>query len=644
MVLIMTTEVIPTELCTPENDENWTSYRLMVNSIKDYAIFMLDTEGYIKTWNPGAEQLKGYVAEEIIGKHFSLFYTEKAIQAGHPDSELQSAQKQGCFEDEGWRVRKDGSKFWASVLITTIYNDTKQLVGFSKVTRDLTERKKAEESVKELKDVKFALNQSTIVAITNKQGIITYVNEAFCKISKYSEQELLGQNHRIINSGHHSHQFFIDMWKTIASGSVWKNEIKNRAKDGTYYWVDTTIVPFLDAHGKSYQYIAIRHDITERKRVEEELRNSLKDVTDIKFALDQSTIVAITNKQGIITYVNEAFCKISKYSEQELLGQNHRIINSGHHPHQFFIDMWKTIASGSVWKNEIKNRAKDGTYYWVDTTIVPFLDANGKSYQYIAIRHDITERKRIEEENLKLTNELEKRVIERTTQLAQLEAMNKELESFSYSVSHDLRAPLRSIDGFSNLLLRGYSDALDKKGQEYLQFIRSDSQRMAQLIDELLNLSRLTRGDLNRQAVNLTDQAKNIVQTLQKQEPNRSIEFVTVEELEANGDEHLLRAVLENLLGNAWKFTSKINNPRIEFGITTIANKPTYFVRDNGAGFEMDYADKMFGAFQRLHKMEEFPGTGIGLATVQRIIHRHGGEVWAEGKINQGATFYFTLA
>jgi PAS domain S-box-containing protein len=640
----MTIEVIPSELHTSKNDESWTSYRLMVNSIKDYAIFMLDSEGYIKTWNPGAEQLKGYKAEEATGKHFSIFYTEEAIQAGDPNHELQLAQKQGRFEDEGWRVRKDGSKFWASVLITLIYNDTKQLVGFSKVTRDLTERKKAEESVKELKDVKFALNQSTIVAITNKQGIITYVNEAFCKISKYSEQELLGQNHRIINSGHHPHQFFIDMWKTIASGNVWKNEIKNRAKDGTYYWVDTTIVPFLDAGGKSYQYIAIRHDITERKRVEEELRNSLKDVTDIKFALDQSTIVAITNRQGTITYVNEAFCKISKYSEQELLGQNHRIINSGHHPHQFFIDMWKTIASGSVWKNEIKNRAKDGTYYWVDTTIVPFLDANGKSYQYVAIRHDITERKRIEEENLKLTDELEQRVIERTTQLAQLEAMNKELESFSYSVSHDLRAPLRSIDGFSNLLLRGYSGILDKKGQEYLQFIRSDSQRMAQLIDELLNLSRLTRGDLNRQSVNLTDQAKSIIQALQKQDADRSVEFLITERLETNGDEHLLRAVLENLLGNAWKFTSKTSNPRIEFGMMTIADKPTYFIRDNGAGFEMEYADKMFGAFQRLHKMEEFSGTGIGLATVQRIIHRHGGEVWAEGKINQGATFYFTLA
>jgi len=512
----MTTEVIPTELYTAEHDENWTSYRLMVNSIKDYAIYMLDLEGCIKTWNPGAEHLKGYLTKEIIGKHFSLFYTEEAIQAGHPNYELEIAQKQGCFEDEGWRVCKDGSKFWASVLITPIYNDTKQLVGFSKVTRDLTERKKAEESVKELKDVKFALNQSTIVAITNRQGIITYVNEAFCKISKYSEQELLGQNHRIINSGHH--------------------------------------------------------------------------------------------------------------------------------PHQFFIDMWKTIASGNVWKNEIKNRAKDGTYYWVDTTIVPFLDASGKSYQYIAIRHDITERKRIEEENLKLTDELEQRVIERTTQLAQLEAMNKELESFSYSVSHDLRAPLRSIDGFSNLLLRSYRDTLDKKGQEYLQFIRSDSQRMAQLIDELLNLSRLTRGDLNRQSVNLTDQAKNIVQELQKQEPERSVEFVAAEGLVANGDEHLLRAVLENLLGNAWKFTGKTSNPRIEFGMMPVIDKPTYFVRDNGAGFEMEYADKMFGAFQRLHKMEEFPGTGIGLATVQRIIHRHGGEVWAEGKINQGAAFYFTLA
>ncbi|HEY9623152.1 MAG TPA: GAF domain-containing protein [Crinalium sp.] len=254
-----------------------------------------------------------------------------------------------------------------------------------------------QQSLKELADIKFALDQSSIVAITDAKGTITYVNDQFCKISQYSRDELIGQNHRLINSSHHSRAFFQQMWGTIGLGQVWQGEIRNRAKDGTFYWVDTTIVPFLDRSGKPYQYIAIRHDITERMLTETALQHSLKELADIKFALDQSSIVAITDAKGTITYVNDQFCKISQYSRDELIGQNHRLINSTYHSRAFFQQMWGTIGLGQVWRGEIRNRAKDGTFYWVDTTIVPFLDAKGSPYQYIAIRNDITERKQLEE-------------------------------------------------------------------------------------------------------------------------------------------------------------------------------------------------------------------------------------------------------
>ena len=281
------------------------------------------------------------------------------------------------------------------------------------IIRNVAERRQANESArlaasevqfKELADLQFALDQHAIVAVTDVHGTITYVNEKFCSISQYSKDELIGQNHRVLNSGYHSKEFFEQMYHTIANGKVWHGEIKNRAKGGSIYWVDTTIVPTLNTEGKPQQYVAIRADITERKQAEEAVKeslamseNAIKELADQKFALDQHSIVAVTDVQGTITYVNEKFCAISQYSEDELVGQNHRILNSGHHPKDFFQQMYRTITGGAVWHGEIKNRAKDGSLYWVDTTVVPFLDPRGRPRQYVAIRTDITERKVAEE-------------------------------------------------------------------------------------------------------------------------------------------------------------------------------------------------------------------------------------------------------
>jgi light-regulated signal transduction histidine kinase (bacteriophytochrome) len=230
---------------------------------------------------------------------------------------------------------------------------------------------------------------------------------------------------------------------------------------------------------------------------------------------------------------------------------------------------------------------------------------------------------------------------QRNTELA---AVNKELEAFSYSVSHDLRAPLRSMDGFSQALLEDYTDKLDKQGKNYLHRVRTAAQRMAELIDDLLALSRVTRREMRHGVVNLSALAGIVATELQQGQSERQVEFVIAEGLTVNGDETLLRLVLENLLGNAWKFTSKQPKARIEFGVIQYDGRPAYYIRDDGIGFDMAYVSKLFMPFQRLHSAGEFPGTGIGLATVQRIINRHGGRVWAEGTVKRGATFYFTLA
>lgn len=240
-----------------------------------------------------------------------------------------------------------------------------------------------------------------------------------------------------------------------------------------------------------------------------------------------------------------------------------------------------------------------------------------------------------------LNQNLERRVAERT---AQLEVANKELEAFSYSVSHDLRSPLRSIDGFSSILVDKYSDRLNDKGKYYLQRVRAATQRMGELIDDLLKLSSVTRTQIQRSCVNLTAMVEEIVAGLQQTYPERSVHLALAPEVSALVDPRLIRVVMENLLHNAWKYTSYKEYARIEFGTLLQPDGTTaYFIRDNGAGFDMAYVNKLFGAFQRLHTDQEFSGTGIGLATVQRIIHRHGGRVWAEGAVGQGATFYFTV-
>jgi len=264
---------------------------------------------------------------------------------------------------------------------------------------------------------------------------------------------------------------------------------------------------------------------------------------------------------------------------------------------------------------------------------------------------------RIEDQNRELrryATELEQRVAERTQELqerheavrrnaAELLAANQELDAFAYSVSHDLRAPLRSIDGFSHVLLEDYAAQLDQAGRDSLQRVRAASQRMATLIDDLLKLARVTRAEMRTEVVDLSGMARDIVAELQRATPERHVEFAIAPGLEARGDPRLLRVALDNLLRNGWKYTAKQPRPQIEFASTNVNGERAFVVRDNGAGFDMKYADKLFGVFQRLHSAAEFEGTGVGLATVRRIITRHGGRIWAEGAVDRGATFYFTL-
>jgi PAS domain S-box-containing protein len=349
--------------------------------------------------------------------------------------------------------------------------------------------------------------------------------------------------------------------------------------------------------------------------------------------------IVVVDSQGKIVLVNTQLEQMFAYERGAIIGQPVETLvpvrfhgrHSGHREHYSQEPRVRPMGIGL----ELFGRRKDQTEFPVEISLSP-LDTPDGTLVSAAIR-DVTERRKTEEKIRELNEDLEQRA-------SQLEAANRELEAFSYSVSHDLRAPLRTIDGFSLALLEDFGEQLPDEGRNYLMRIRTAAQRMAQLIDDLLNLSRLTRAPLNPEPTNLSKIAQQVLQNLQRESPDRMVNLSIEPHIIVQCDTRLIKVVFENLLSNAWKFTSKQEMAQIEFGqLEDPQNGQVYFIRDNGAGFDMAYVNKLFGAFQRLHTNSEFPGIGIGLAIVQRIINRHGGRIWAEGVVNGGAAFYFTL-
>lgn len=456
-----------------------------------------------------------------------------------------------------------------------------------------------------------------------------YVNDVAVKHGHTTKNELLGKSIIEYYPGIESTEMFSKLKDCMLErkSSFMENEFSY--PDGSTEWFELSFQPVPEG------VFILSIDITERKLSEEALIKLNKAVEK------SGEVIFITNLDGIFTYINPEFTRTYGYTNDEVIGKvTPRILKSGFTKKEEYETVWHNLLNQKLVNKEIVNKTKDGRFISLDVSINPIVDDLGNSIGFLAIQRDITERKRAEEEIRKLNSELEHRVIERTEQLAET---NKELEAFTYSVSHDLRSPLRHINGFIELLYKK-SNSLDEPSKRYLDIISSSANQMGQLIDDLLHFSRVGRASLQFTEVNLNDLVNEIINQQKSAVKNENTKFDLADLPTVLADKSMLKLVLENLLNNAIKYSSKVVEPKIQICYHNLhQNEVTIFIKDNGAGFNMKYADKLFGVFQRLHSTEEFEGTGIGLATVKRIIHKHGGRTWAEGEVGKGATFFFTL-
>jgi PAS domain S-box-containing protein len=630
--------------CARHKADQIRRYLASIVDSSDDAVIGQDLDGTILSWNPGAERIYGYSAAEIVGQSVSAL-----CQPGHGAEPIEICQRIGRGENvarfETERVRKDGTGIQVALTVSPIRESDGRINGVSTIARDVTDRKRTEAALQDSEMAFRALSDAVpqIVWICTPDGLVVYFNQRWVDYTGLTLAESYGTDW---DAPFHpdDRQTAWAAWNhATKTGETYCVESRLRAADGAYRWHLMRGLPVRDPEGRITRWFGTCTEIHDLKQAEESLRQ-LNDKLRQANAYNRSLIEASLDPlvtiapNGRISDVNEATEHATGLSRQALIGTDFC---------DYFTDREKARAGyqrafreGWTRDYELEIRRPDGSTTPILYNASVFRNEAGEPGGVFAAARDITERKRVEEELRELNGSLERRVAQRTADLVEV---NQELESFNYSVSHDLRAPLRHIDGFSNILLQEHGDALPEDGRRCIDRIREGARKMGRMVDELLALSRTSRREPSKQLTGLGSLVADVLEELQPEVRDRQIEWRIGELPFADCDPTLTRQVFANLLANAIKFSRRRTPAVIEVGHQVSAGETVLFVRDNGVGFSMKYVDKLFGVFQRLHRSEDFEGTGVGLVTVHRIIHKHGGRIWAEAELEKGATFYFTL-